>query len=80
MVPYMLGEELGYYPDPSRRLKYDIVVASRLQFLKFPKLREDRAAPDSLVLDAVGGEIGDDIRCRLEGMAGAPGAATQFVY
>jgi len=35
MVAYMLGEELGHYPDPSCRLKYDIVVASWLQLLKF---------------------------------------------
>jgi hypothetical protein len=69
MIANMLREELRRHPYSSGRLKYDIVVASGFKPLELSQLGEDRAAPDSLVLDAVGGEVGDDIRCRLERMA-----------
>jgi len=66
----MLSEELGYYPYSTLWLKYHIVIASRLQFLKFPKLREYCGPTNGSVLDAVGSKVGNHIRCWLKGVTG----------
>lgn len=79
MVAYMLGEKFGYYPDSALRLKYDIVIASRLKLLKFSKLREYSCPTNGPVLDAIRSKVGNNIRRWLKGMTSPLCRPAKFV-
>jgi len=79
MVTHVLGKELGHYPDPSRWLKYHVVIALRLESLEFSQLREYSCPINGPVLDAVGSKVSNNVRRWLKGMTGPLCRPTKFV-